>query len=305
MDSGHWTRDTLGAFGSTATQSSLAWYAKDDVTLAGGTRLSAGARTERIRKDSTTATGGLHDRLNSWELGASQPVARDVTAYARVGRSFRLANVDEFSLTSPGVQLRPQTSRDAELGARWTHAGGKVEARLYRSQLTDEIGFDPAAVGSFGFLGANVNFDRTRRQGLEVDATQKLTSTVGLRVNASVRRATFREGANAGKDVPLVPRQTLAVRGDWTPAAGHRVSGGVNWIGAQHPDFANTCRIPAFATADVRYAYTLRNAELALGVTNLFDRQYYTQAFACLGGTTSAIYPEPGRAVTASVRVSF
>jgi iron complex outermembrane receptor protein len=83
------------------------------------------------------------------------------------------------------------------------------------------------------------------------------------------------------------------------------VSGGVNWIGAQHPDFANTCRIPAFATADVRYAYTLRNAELALGVTNLFDRQYYTQAFACLGGTTSAIYPEPGRAVTASVRVSF
>jgi len=90
------------------------------------------------------------------------------------------------------------------------------------------------------------------------------------------------------------------------PVAGHHLDAGVNWVGSQHPDFANTCRIPAYATADARYAWQFqRNAEFALGLTNLFDHKYYTQAFGCAGGQTTSIYPEPGRQVTASVRVQF
>jgi iron complex outermembrane recepter protein len=105
--------------------------------------------------------------------------------------------------------------------------------------------------------------------------------------------------------VPLVPRKTLAVRADWAPAAGHRVTGGVNWVSSQHPDFNNACTMPAYTTADVRYAYQWQQLELAVGVTNLFDRKYFTQAFGCTAGVTQAIYPEAGRAVTASVRLRF
>src|SRR5206468_74326 len=39
-DDGDWTRKVLGAFGSLAHQRSHALYAKDELTLAGGTRLS-------------------------------------------------------------------------------------------------------------------------------------------------------------------------------------------------------------------------------------------------------------------------
>jgi iron complex outermembrane receptor protein len=300
-----WTRDVLGAFGSTANQTSRALYMKDDVMLTGGTRLSAGLRSERIVKSNSDAIDGIGDRLNAWELGVSQPVAANTTVYGRLGRSFRLANVDEFSFTSPGAVLRPQTSRDVELGARWNHATGKLEARLYRSTLTDEIGFDPNAAGPFGFLGANVNLDPSRRQGLELDATHAVTSTLGLRMNAGLRQARFRSGPHAGSDVPLVPRRTLAVRADWTPLPGHRVSGGVNWVSSQHPDFNNACTMPAYTTADIRYAYQWRQAELSLGIANLFDRKYFTQAFGCVAGTTTSIYPEAGRAVTAAVRVKF
>lgn len=305
VDHLHWTRDTLGDFGSTARQTSRAWYVKDDVTLAGGTRIGLGWRTEHARKDNTNALEGVDASQHAWELGVSQPFAGGITGYARVGRSFRFANVDEFSFTSPDVILAPQTSRDVELGARWTHAQGHVEARLYRSELTNEIGFDPNAPGPFGFPGANVNFDPTRRQGLELDARQQVAANLGLRVNAQVREATFRSGPYAGKDVPLVPRQTLAVRADWSPAAQHHLSGGVQWVSSQHPDFANACRMPAYTTADVRYAYEWKQAELSLGVTNLLDRKYFTQAFRCVGGETSAIYPEPGRVFTAAVRVKF
>lgn len=298
-----WRRDVFGGLAATTTQRTRGLYLKDDVVLSGGTRLSAGARTEAIRKVGDAAT--LEDDQHAWELGASQPLGGAWTAYARVGRSFRLANVDEFSFTTPGVPLRPQTSRDQELGARFQGDKSQFDVRLYHSRLTDEIGFDPGAVGPFGPFGANVNFDPTRRQGLEVDTRHAFSAALGVRLHLAWREAKFREGPYAGNDVPLVPRRTAALRADWTPLAGHRLSGGVLWVSSQHPDYANSCRMPAYTTADLRYAYQWRQAEFALGVANLFDRKYYTQAFSCAAGSPGGIYPEAGRAFTASVRVGF
>lgn len=306
-DRGEWSRDVRSTFGpSMANQTSRGWYVKDDLTLSGGTRLSAGVRTEKLDKgiDDGFAPFSLSERETAWELGVSQPLSSAATLWGRVGNSFRLANVDEFSFTNPAVLIRPQTSRDFEAGARWSQGAYKLEARLYRSNLTDEIGYDRNAPGPFG-PGANVNFDPTQRQGLEIDGDWKLSTTLSLSARLALRRSTFREGPYSGKDVPLAPRRTLALRADWVPLVGHRLSGGVNFVGSQHPDFANVCRMPAYTTADARYAVQVKNTELSFGVNNLFDRNFYTQAFGCVGGQTSSIYPEAGRTFTAAVRVSF
>lgn len=307
-DYASWQRDVLGAFGSTATQTSRAWYMRDEVTLAStGTDISLGLRTERINKGVTDAFAGatgLADRQNAWEIGLRQPLSREISVYGRAGRSFRLANVDEFTFTSPGVALLPQRSNDLELGSRYAAGPVKLEARLYRSNLTHEIGFDPDAAGPFG-AGANVNFDPTRRSGLELDGSYAYAKNFSLRLNAALRKSTFRAGPYAGNDVPLAPRRTLALRADWTPLANHLVSGGVNWVSSQHPDFANQCSMPAYTTADARYAYLWQKIEVSLGITNLFDRKFFTQAFRCNAGVTNAIFPEPGRAVTAALRVAF
>ena len=308
IDRGEWKRTVLGAFGSEANQRSQAGYLKDEVTLPGGTRLSAGWRTESVKKDNTSATTRIDDRPNAWEIGVVQPLGAGVSVYGRYGRSFRLANVDEFGFTTPGLELKTQTSRDAELGVRWAYLGGRAELRAYRSALTNEIGFDPNAIGpssGFGFNGANVNFDPTRREGLELEVTQALAANANLRVNAATRRARFTAGAYRGNDVPLTPRHTLGVRADWSPAAGHRIDGGINVVSSQSPDFENACRMPRYTTADLRYAYQWSLAEFAVGVSNLTNAKYYTQAFACEGGAVSAIYPEAGRGLTASVRLHF
>jgi iron complex outermembrane recepter protein len=308
LDHGAWKRTVLGASGSESTQHSQAIYVKDELTLPVGTRLSAGWRTERVKKDNSSATTSLDERPNAWELGVVQPLGAGVSVYARYGRSFRLANVDEFGFTTPGLELKTQTSRDAELGLRWAYAGGRAELRAYRSALTNEIGYDPNAIGpssAFGFNGANVNFDPTRREGLEFEVTQVLAANANLRINAATRRARFTAGTYQGNDVPLTPRHTLAVRADWSPAAGHRIDGGINVVSSQSPDFENACRMPRYTTADLRYAYQWSQAEFAVGVSNLTNAKYYTQAFACEGGAVSAIYPEAGRGVTASVRLHF
>jgi iron complex outermembrane receptor protein len=303
IDRGTWKR-TVPAFGSISNQHSVAVYVKDEATLASGTRLSAGWRSESVKKDNSDAGVNIDQRPNAWEFGIVQPLMTGVSLFGRIGRSFRLANVDEFGFTSPGRTLATQASRDTELGGRWSHAGGRAELRLYRSALVHEIGFDPNAVGPFGF-GANVNFDPTRRQGVEFELAQALWGSANLRVNAATRRARFSAGSYEGKDVPLTPHHTFSVRADWSPAPGHRIDGGVNLVSSQSPDFNNACTMPRYSTADLSYAYRWRLAELALRVDNLTDNKYYTQAFQCMNGAVGAIYPEAGRAVTASLRLNF
>lgn len=308
IDHDQWHRRVLGEFRSDANQRSQAYYLRDEVTLPVGTRLSLGGRTEQVVKHDGSAVAAIDRHPNAWEVGVVQPVAGGWSVYGRYGHSFRLANVDEFSFALPDAVLRPQTSRDAELGARWVHAGGRIELRIYRSALTDEIGYDPNAVAPdtvAGFGGANVNFDRTRREGAELELTQALTRRANLRINAATRRARFTAGVYRDKDVPLTPRRTLSVHGDWVPAVGHKLDAGINYVSSQHPDFDNACRMPSYATADARYAYQWRFAEVALGIANLTDKKYYTQAFRCEDGVVGSIYPEAGRAATASVRMQF
>ena len=150
-----------------------------------------------------------------------------------------------------------------------------------------------------------MNFDPTRRSGLELDGSYAYAKNLNLRLNAALRQSTFTSGAYNGKDVPLAPRRTLALHADWTPVANHLVTGGVNWVSAQNSDFANQCTMPAYTTADARYAYQWQNVEVSLGISNLFDRKFYTQAYGCSAGVTTSIYPEAGRAVVAALRVKF
>jgi iron complex outermembrane receptor protein len=301
-DYSSWSREVFGTYGSLATQSSRALYFRDELTLAGTkTLLTVGARTEQINKQSTAATAGLADRQNAWELGIRQPLNEQVSVYSRVGDSFRLANVDEFGYTSPGKFLLPQRSKDTELGSTYAAGAVKVDARFYRSALTNEIGYDPNA----GY-GANVNFDPTLRAGLEIDGTYTYAKNLKFRVNAALRKSSFVSGPYAGSLVPLTPRRTLSLQTEWMPMEKHFVSGGLNWVASQHPDFANACSMPAYATANVRYAYRWSKSEVFAGATNLTNHKYYTQAFGCSSSAqTTSIYPEPGRAVTAGLRVAF
>jgi iron complex outermembrane receptor protein len=305
-DQSDWKRTVPGAFGSVAQQKTSAFYAQDEVTLSGGTRVTAGYRAENI-KQSDTFTASTNNDQTAWELGVVQPMSDTLSVFGRVGNSFRLANIDELGFTTPGAVLQPQTSRDLELGSRWKYAGGRVELRFYRNNLTNELGYDPTVVNanSWSGLGANVNFDPTLRQGLELESQHALTKNLGLQLNLGLREAKFTQGAHNGKNVPLVAGTTVALRADWRPAPAHSVSTGVVWVSSKNVDFNNACTVPGYATVDARYAYQWRNVEMSLGLGNLLDAKYYTQAFKCTAGVTHGIYPEAGRAVTTSLRVKF
>lgn len=310
VDLTRWERDVTSGFSAgAARQEAQALYLRDELrwNAPHNARLALGARHERFEKDYSDPLAfppvlGEHSRqsLNAWTVEGSIDPMPAVTVFAKAGRSYRIANIDENSYRSDVQVLAPQTSRDLELGVSAGGVARKATVRVFRHRLENEIFYDP----TIGW-GANTNLDPTRRQGVELEAQALVGAAWRVSGSWQYVQAELRAGPNAGREMVLVPRHVVTARLAWTPGDGHSADIGAQWIDSQRygDDFTNGCstRMPSFATVDARYARRFGRWEVALSGLNLADRQYYSQAFNCRAG----IYPSDGRQLKASLRLDF
>jgi iron complex outermembrane receptor protein len=307
LDLAQWSNN-YSTYTSDAGQRSKALYLRDEVEFERNARIAAGVRRELVNQASASAGYGKSTAVNAWDLQASYAVLPQLRAFAKTGQSYRLATPDENGGTGlPGGQLlKPQVSHDLELGATWGAAERQLTAKWFRHRVRDEIYYDPTIPGAFG-LGANTNLDPTRRQGVELEGRLRLSESLLLSATYQHIEARFSAGANAGREVALVPKNTLSTRINWS-AGRHSADAGVRWVDRQRSggDFGNTCaRMPSFAAIDARYAMRVQAWEFALTGSNLADRKYYSQAYSCASGQVSDIYPENGREVKFTARYDF
>ena len=305
-----WDRKVTSSYSAgDARQDSKAFYLRDELrwNAPHNARLAVGGRHERFEKDYSDplafpAVLGEHRKqsLNAWTVEGSIDVMPLVTVFAKAGRSYRIANIDENSYRSTLDVLEPQTSRDLELGVSAGTEARKATARVFRHRLTNEIFFDP----TIGF-GANTNLDPTRRQGVELEGQASFADAWRLTGSWQYVQAEFRDGPNAGREMVLVPKHVVTARLAWTPGDGQTADIGAQWVDSQRygDDFTNGCstRMPSFTTIDARYARRFGPWEVALSGLNLADRQYYSQAYNCRAG----IYPSDGRQLKLSLRFDF
>lgn len=305
-----WDRKVTSSYSAgDARQDSKAFYLRDELrwNAPHNARLAVGGRHERFEKDYSDplafpAVLGEHRKqsLNAWTVEGSIDVMPQVAVFAKAGRSYRIANIDENSYRSTLDVLEPQTSRDLELGVAAGTEARKATARVFRHRLTNEIYYDP----TIGF-GANTNLDPTRRQGVELEGQAVFADAWRLTGSWQYVQAEFRDGPNAGREMVLVPKHVVTARLAWTPGDGQTADIGAQWVDSQRygNDFTNGCstRIPSFTTIDARYARRFGPWEVAVSGLNLADRQYYSQAFSCRDG----IYPSDGRQLKLSLRFDF
>ena len=304
-----WDRTTTASYSAAdASQHSKALYVRDELRFdaAHEGRVSAGVRRELFDKDFNDPLGyastgyQVNQGLNAWELQASyMPVAR-VTVFGKLGQSYRVANADENAATPFNNQpLVPQKSHDAELGLGYADSIGKITGRVFRHELSNEIFYDPTLN-----FGTNTNLDPTRRQGFELDAERRIAADWSVSAHYQHVQAKFTEGVNDGREMVLVPKNTLTARLSWATAV-QSADVGAQWVDSQRygSDFDNSCSgmIPSYTTLDARYARKFGQWEFALSGQNLADKHYYSQAFACKGG----IYPADGRQMKVSARYEF
>jgi len=309
LDLMNWNRQTDASYSlAYATQKSQALYFRDEVGF-GATRLAFGARHELFNKSSTDPVAFSVDNyqvkqgVNAWEVSGSHVLVAQAIGFAKVGQSYRVANVDDNAYTEqPNVALLPQLSHDLEIGATLGDKAQQLTARFFRHDITGEIYFNPLLNGGYG---ANSNLDPTRRQGVALETAYRLSQQFQFTAQAQHVDASFTAGSNAGKELALVPKNLLTAHLNWMSGDGQNAFLGAQWVDTQRygGDFSNTCSalIPSHATFDARYARTLGAWEWSVAGSNLSNHHYFSNAYGCMTG----LYPDDGRQMKMSVRYSF
>ena len=311
--------DTL--FGNLSThevgkQHTRAVYFRDELAFSTGTRLSFGARRENVRQDQEERLTPLpkrsvEHRLSAHELALQQNLGAGFSAYGRIARSFRIANIDEnrcaFAPCAP--LLKPQRSNDRELGMQWNDKGTSFRAGLFEMAINDEIHFNRLV----GAVGGNVNLSPTQRRGLELEGKVLLGERVDLAARYTRTHASFREGIYGGvdvtgHDVPLVPKDRIGLNLGWQATAATRLTANVNYVGSQRYDNDQANRfhdMPGYTVADIKINHDLGSWRLAVGISNLFDKAYYSYGVVNGTFTTFNAYPEDRRNGFVSAEYKF
>jgi iron complex outermembrane receptor protein len=298
------------------SQRSLGVYGQETLSILPTTDLSFGARLQNTNihaRDAfdPTAPGAFvgdvqgvplnRDETNhALHLGLEHRIDETLTAFGRVAQSFRTPNVDErigVNAFPVNFDLKTQTSSDAEAGLRVRNGPFEWQSSVYYMNLKNEILFIP-----FPPIGANINLDPTRRYGVENSAKLALSDTVRLTGAVAYTRAQFREGPNAGNDVPLVSRWTGNIGATWDIYRKQLSFDAVaRFIGARRMDNDQTNfqpLIPPHTLVDMRLGGEYKNFFWSAAVQNLFDVRYFDYAVASSDpakvGTYNA-YPMPGR----------
>lgn len=296
----------------TGKQNNRALYFRDEMQFATGTRLSIGVRREKIeqeQKEPTLQPKASVDRtLSAHELALQQELGNGFSAYGRIGRSFRVANIDENRcLFAPCAGLlKPQTSHDREVGMEWLAKGASFRAGLFQMNVDNEIHFNALTF-------TNMNLSPTRHRGLELEGRLAIWKTVDLAARYTRTEAEFREGTYngvdvRGKDVPMVPTDRIGLNLGWQATANTRATLNVLYVGEQRydNDQANRFRrMPSYTVADIKVSHTTGPWRFAVGINNLFDEKYYSYGIVDSAYTSFNAYPEGERNAYLSAEYRF
>lgn len=302
---------------STNQQRHRALFTQAIIKPLDSTAITLGARRQWIDESAKDLTGfanshSTDEALNAWELGVKHRLASEWSVYGKVGSSFRLANADELAYVIDA--LKPQTSRDQEIGIEWKHQVAAARVSAYRYDLENEIHYNKL-VGGFG---SNVNLDPTRRQGVELEARWQVTPQLQLNANTSLQSATFRSGVAggvnlAGLRVPMTPRLLANAGFAWQASRDFMLSSDVQYVGEQRLDNDQSnqfaVQLPAYTLVNLKLAYQLsKNIGASLTVNNLFDEKYASYGIRSGSvGSTGAynLYPEAERNFRLALNLGF
>ena len=144
-----------------AKQSNRALYAQNTTQLGADTKMTLGIRSQQVDYQASDtvnlaayASSNQGRTANAYELGLRHSLDQDLSIFGRIGRSFRIATVDEifdqygvcdpitFICSSKITILEPQTSQDSEAGIDYKSGNNKVRAALFQMNLNNEIHYN-------------------------------------------------------------------------------------------------------------------------------------------------------------------
>ena len=192
-----------------------------------------------------------------------------------VSTGFRAPSFNDLYFPAFGrPEIRPETSRNVELGAYWDTPATTARAVLYRNQVRDLVVFAPTCPDpspQFRF-GCADNVNRARLEGLSIGATHRVGDT-RLQVALDLQRP-----MDETLDKRLPRRATRQASFAIDQAVG-RALVGMEWLvsGARFDDASNTQRMGGFGVVNLRAELPLSGGlSLFARANNVLDKNYET-----------------------------
>ncbi len=277
-------------------------YAQLEAQLGASVVASGAVRSGKVRLAAEDRYLGNGDDSGQRDLRYTNPVLGlrwtalpGLNLHASVARGFESPTLGELAYRADGsggfnTTLRPQRSRQFELGAKWRIASVSLDAALFRIEVDDEIGVATNAGGRSAFQ----NVGRTERSGAELSLAWRFAPAWRTQLSLTLLDATYRDGflacAGIPCSAPTVPipagnRIVGSQRGNafvelvWRPAAATELALEVRAASGTAANDSNTQFALRYALANLRASqrYTLAEGvtlELLARLDNLADRVY-------------------------------
>ncbi|MGE0351594.1 MAG: TonB-dependent receptor plug domain-containing protein [Gemmatimonadales bacterium] len=307
-----------------ATYRSAGVFVQGDLTLTDRLSVILGSRYQDVHA-SPNATPGIQTLPQAGTdrtvVGAANVLYRltdNLNLVAAVGRGFRSPNLVERFFNGPtpegsGYQsanpaLKPETSINVDLGAKYRYRGLYLEAFVFRNEVHDGIRIAPTGDSVSGFPEyQNVNIDKLRYTGVELLADLNLIH--GFSIGGNYTHLSSKDVLDPGNPVGETYSSKIIGHlryrspegrfwGEYTLRHNGRqkdVTLGTSPVGPA---------LPAFTVQDIRAGARLFNSgpfshAITVSVENLTDRLYAESA------NVSFFRPEPGRRLTVAWTSGF
>ena len=240
--------------------------------LALGWGLRQGAHTLQLnaRHDDDSEFGGKSTGSAAYGFA----FAPNWRATASAGTAFKAPTLyQRFSLYGDDT-LRPETSRNVELGVKWAEGANHFSATLYRnnvSNLIDWQGNTGTCAGNSGpYPGCYANVGKARYEGLTLAGAYRLGS-VNLRGSLDLQNP---RNLDTGKQLGRRAKQH-AVLGADTRLAGWALGAEAQVSGRRYDTNANTTELGGYTLLNL-YASTrlARDYQIIVRLDNLADKDY-------------------------------
>ena len=234
--------------------------------------------------------GGVSETAPTWVAGVSVDATDTLRVRASASRKIRVPSIDQlFNASSGNPELRSEHASGVDVGAD------------YRLDSTSTVGVSVFSTHARDFIERLQglpfeNQDRYRFSGTEVTVQIARVPKLELRGGYSYLHSVS-VGSAGTRPLQTRPRHRGSLEWIWSPLAGSSVRGAAYRTGSQLFDSRGNDPVQmeadAFALVDVGFTQKLaRRFDLALDITNLFDR-LYDQGYGL---------PREGRAAVVTLR---
>ncbi len=295
-----------------AEQTVEALYAQLILPFGDKVTTTLGGRVSKFEEEDHQSNIDHDHRAEAYEAGVTYKLSDSVNLFARYAEAFRFATLDENGFTVGNMKLKPQTSDSVEFGAEFIFEAGDVRFTVFDMDISEEITYDDGISNPTGWnpanTGANVNLPDSKRQGLVVEGSYSLSSSLKLLGNYTYTDAEQVSGSADGYDVPFVAEHTANLSAIYDFSHGISLFGEVVYTGSRYRanDYDNSrSSVSAYTLVNLNLSWSYQDWQTNLRINNLFDKEYAGFSIYSSSKNDDFEYPSPGRTLEASVAYTF